>query len=150
MHTNVNGPGTRDTKGIFNYMSASTKPSLFRNGQVMIRRDPGGNTTHNEGFDLEAHTLSVLNARLMDLDTQPTCEKNGFELLLRPLNDEAVDFTDHEQVVQNYYGQCAAIVEQSTGARAYAFDHNVRSASGKKDNQRITGGQNVPSRQTCS
>ena len=30
-----------------------------------------------------------------------------------------------------------------TGARAYAFDHNVRSAGGKEAKQRIKGGQDV-------
>ena len=87
--------------------------------------------------------MPVHNARLMDSDARPTCDKNGFELFLVPLIQDSLDFTHHSQVVEDYYGQCAAIVEQATGARAYAFDHNVRSAGGKKSNQRITGGQNV-------
>jgi hypothetical protein len=140
---NANRVGAEQREGVFNYMSASTAPSLLRNGCVMIRRDPDGNTAHSAGFDLEAHTLAVHNARLASADARPTCEKNGFELLLHPLADESLDFFDHGQVVRDYYGQCAAIVAQSTGARAYAFDHNVGSASSKKNKQRITGGQDV-------
>jgi hypothetical protein len=76
-------------------------------------------------------------------DVQPTCATNGFELLHQPLADESIDFTDHAQVVNGYYGQCAAIVQHATGAQAVAFDHNVRSATGQQDKQRIRGGQNV-------
>jgi len=143
VNTNFNGPGAESCEGVFNYMSTSTESSLLRNGQVMIRRDPDGNTAHSDGIDLEAHTMTVRNARMMHSDTRPTCDKNGFELLLHPLPDKSLDFTDHAQVVEVYYGQCATLVAQVTGARAYAFDHNVRSASGKKNKQRITGGQNV-------
>ncbi len=143
MNTNVNGLGAETCEGVFNYLSAATRSSLLRNGQVMITRDPDGNTTHSDGIDLEAHTLAVRNARLMGSDTRPTCDKNGFELLLRPLARDTLDFKNHTQVVEDYYGQCASIVAQATGARAYAFDHNVRSASGKKNKQRIAGGQDV-------
>ncbi|MCZ6852307.1 MAG: CmcJ/NvfI family oxidoreductase, partial [Gammaproteobacteria bacterium] len=143
MNINANGLAAETCEGVFNYMSASTEPSLLRNGQVMIRRDPDGNTADSNGFDLETRTLPVHNARLMHPDARPTCDKNGFELLLHPLPPGPLDFTDHAQVVDDYYSQCAAIVAQATGARAYAFDHNVRSARGKKNNQRITGGQNV-------
>jgi hypothetical protein len=133
----------RAGSGEFNYMAASTQSSLLRNGRVMIRRDTDGGTAASEGFDLESHAMPVTNARLLLDDARQTCETNGFELLLHSLRDESLDFTDHAQVVDGYYDQCAALVEQATGARAYAFDHNVRSASGKKSKQRITGGQHV-------
>lgn len=129
--------------GLFNYMSAATESSLLRNGKVMINRDSHGNTTSSKGIDLEGHTMPVRNARRLPPETRPRWEKNGFELLTSPLPDESLDFTDHAQVVQRYYGQCAAVVEQATGARAYAFDHNVRSASGKQRGQQIKGGQHV-------
>ena len=48
-----------------------------------------------------------------------------------------------DTVVQEYYGQCVEIVQEVTGAHAFAFDHNIRSASGKKSQRQITGGQQV-------
>ena len=141
VQANAQSAGT--CEAVFNYMTAATEPSLFRNGQVMIGRDPDGNTAHSAGFDLDGHTMPVINARSMPRDARPSCERNGFELLSRPLEDESLDFMDQAQVIGVYYAHCAAIVERATGARAYAFDHNVRSASGKKNHQRITGGQDV-------
>ena len=129
------------TEGAFNFMVAATESSLFRNGRVLINRNPDGDTVNAKGIDVQEHSLPVRNARL--LDAPPTCETNGFELRDEPLVDESIDFTDHAVVVKDYYRQCAALVERATGARAFAFDHNVRSATGKKDKQRIAGGQNV-------
>ena len=131
------------SNGVFNFMSASSESSLLRNGRVMIDRDSDGNTASNKGIDLESHTLPVQNARLLPAGEQPGLEKNGFELLPHGFRDEPLDFMDHSQVVGGYYKQCAALIEQATGARAYAFDHNVRSASGKQSKQEITGGQHV-------
>src|SRR5262249_37384348 len=55
-----------------------------------------------------------------------------------------LDFLDHDQVVRHYYPECAEIVREAIGARfAAAFDHNVRSAAGKRSGQRIEGGQQV-------
>jgi len=71
-----------------------------------------------------------------------SCARNGFELHDAPVR-EAIDFLDHAQVVRRYYPQCVALIETITGARAYAFDHNVRSATGEREKRRITGGQNV-------
>jgi hypothetical protein len=130
-------------EGVFNFMSAATESSLLRNSRVMINRDSHGNTASSKGIDLDSHTMAVHNARLLPPDARPSCEKNGFELLQHALADESLDFTDHLQVVERYYPQCAALVQQATGARAYAFDHNVRSASGKESKQQITGGQHV-------
>jgi len=129
--------------GLFNYMTAATESSLLRNGRVMITRDSLGNTASSKGMDLESHSMPVRNARLLPARSRPGWERNGFELLAAPLLDASLDFTDHAQVVERYYKECAAIVERATGARAYAFDHNVRSASGKQSKQQIKGGQHV-------
>jgi len=131
------------TEGVFNFLSASTESSLWRNGRVLMNRDSDGNTAGSSGVDLESQTLPVRNARLLSAGESLTCEKNGFELLDRPLEDATLNFRDHAQVVDVYYQQCAGIVEQATGARAYAFDHNVRSASDKGSKQQIAGGQHV-------
>ena len=129
------------TEGAFNFMVAATTSSLFRNGRVLIHRNSDGDTVADKGIDVQEQSLPVRNARL--LDAPPTCATNGFELLCEPLVDESIDFTDHAVVVKDYYHQCARLVERATGARAFAFDHNVRSATGKKDKQRIAGGQHV-------
>ena len=130
-------------EGQFNYMSEATVPTLFRNGRVMIERDADGNTASSKGIDVSPCTLPVHDARSLAGGARPTCERNGFELLDRPLETTTIDFMNHEHVVRRYYPQCADIVGQAAGARAYAFDHNVRSASGKTDGQQIQGGQHV-------
>ena len=129
--------------GRFNFLTPATASSLLRNGRVMMTRDSDGNTASSKGVDLDPKTLPVHDARAMSAQAQPTWERNGFELLDSPPEDESLDFTDHGQVVKSYYPQCAAIVEAATGARAYAFDHNVRSASGKESKQQLKGGQHV-------
>lgn len=130
-------------EGVFNYMSSGTESSLYRNGRVLMHRDPAGNTAGTTGIDVVPHTLRVQNARLINDAERPTCEENGFELVTHPLRDATLDFMDHGQVVTTYYEECESIVNEATGARAYAFDHNVRSASGKEQKQTIIGGQQV-------
>ena len=143
METKADESDSLSTDGVFNYLSAAVESSLWRNGRVLMNRDSDGNTAGSSGVDLESHTLPVRNARLLSAGASPSCEENGFELLDRPLEDKTLTFRDHVQVVDVYYQQCADIVEQATGARAYAFDHNVRSASGKSKRQQIAGGQHV-------
>lgn len=109
----------------------------------MIDRDPDGNTTTDKGIELEEHATQVTNARLLDDEARPTCNRNGFELTSYPLDDDGLDFKTHQTVVEQYYPHCAKLVEQVTGGRAYAFDHNVRSAGGKESRQRIIGGQEI-------
>ena len=92
---------------------------------------------------LEAKELLVSNARSLRGDERRTCEANGFELLNAPIEDDGIDFFDHDQIVRHYYRLCTELVAQNTGGRAYAFDHNIRSASGKQSRKRIAGGQPV-------
>lgn len=131
------------TIGSFNYLENAVASSLYRNGKVLTRRDPDGSDGGTQGVDLEKRSMTVLNAREMAPGHERTAAANGFELLQRPLDNDALDFFDHQQVVTDYYPQCAAIVAGATGAKAYAFDHNVRSATGKKSQRRIEGGQQV-------
>lgn len=135
--------GKQDTTGIFTYLQPSVESSLYRNGKVLTRRDKDGSDSGWEGVDREQQEVPVYNARRLEGADRRTILSNGFELLARPLPDEEIDFFDHEQVIRKYYGQCADIVQEFTGARAFAFDHNVRSASGKQSKRRIEGGQQV-------
>jgi hypothetical protein len=133
---------------LFNYMADATKPSLYRNGKVLTRRNLDGSDARWEGVDLEERRMPVATARTSARTSaaQPLCTllTNGFEMRPRPLARPDLDFLDHEQVVRHYYPECAEIVREASGASfAAAFDHNVRSAAGKRSQQRIEGGQQV-------
>lgn len=132
-----------NTTGLFNYLDGTVRSSLYRNGAVMTKRDADGYDSGTVGICLEAKELSVSNARSLRGGERRTCEANGFELLNAPLEDDGIDFFDHDQIVRHYYGQCTELVAQHTGGCAYAFDHNIRSASGKQSQKRIAGGQPV-------
>lgn len=142
-HTAKQALAYESTTGSFNYLDGSVQPSLYRNGAVYTTRDADGCDSGTVGMTLEAVELSVSNARALRAEARPTCDANGFELLDAPIEDERIDFFDHEQIVRRYYGQCTALVMQHTGGRAYAFDHNIRSATGQRSQKRITGGQPV-------
>ena len=130
--------------GVFHYMQPSAEPSLYRNGKVLTRRDRDGSDSGRLGVDLEERDMAVLDARGLAPEEQPTLTANGFELLRRPMADPDLDFLDHDSVVRAYYPECAGIVQAATGAAVVrAFDHNIRSATGKSGRQRIAGGQQV-------
>jgi len=129
--------------GVFNYLSDATEASLFRNGKVLTRRDADGSDGGLEGVDIVPCTIPVQNAREFSGAAIKTCEVNGFELLNVALGNASLDFLNHEQVVRYYYRECEELVAAATGAQAFAFDHNVRSALGKNSKQRLQGGQQV-------
>lgn len=129
-------------EGALNFMSMASTSSLLRNGKVFIDRDPKGNTDKSEGIDIASKNLMIINARTLE-GKALSCEHNGFELQQQPLNHKDMDFLDHDQVMSKYYAECESIVRKLTGAQAFAFDHNVRSASGKKSQSEISGGQDV-------
>ena len=129
--------------GFFNYLHQSTSTSLYRNGKVGTNRDSDGNDYRTFGLTLSKTPLEICNARNLSGTNVPSCEYNGFQLEKSKLGDLDFDFLDQEQIVQDYYKHCANIVMHNTGGRAYAFDHNIRSASGKQANTRILGGQQV-------
>lgn len=129
--------------GTFNYLDGTARPSLYRNGEVLTRRDPDGSDGGSRGINLEARQMTVCDARQLHGAERRTLAAHGFELLERPLQQRNLDFLDQQQVVGAYYAECAHTVASFTGARAFAFDHNVRSASGKQNRQRIAGGQQV-------
>ena len=130
--------------GVFHYMQPSAESSLYRNGRVLTRRDRDGSDSGRLGVDLEEREMAILDARSFPPSGQPTLAANGFELLRRPMADPDLDFLDHDAVVRAYYPECAGIVRAATGAAVVAaFDHNIRSATGKSGQQRIAGGQQV-------
>ena len=131
------------TIGTFNYLDTTVQRSLYRNGEVLTRRDPDGSDGGSEGVGLEALNMTVHNGRSLPAGERRTVHANGFELITEPLHQRDLDFFDHAQVAQAYYTQCAEIVSAATGAAAFAFDHNIRSASGKQSQQRIDGEQQV-------
>lgn len=127
----------------FNYIAASTPSSLYRNGRVLLRRDRDGNDDGIQGFEPEPHAMALVDGRGLCGHRQATLARNGFELLSRPTARPSLDFLDQRQVLDHYYPECARIVGQITGGRAYAFDHNVRVAGAKQRQLRIAGGQQV-------
>ena len=130
--------------GIFNYLSPEVEHSLYRNGKVLSRRDHDGTDTVREGVVLAPATVTVRDARQAPDGESCNLRQNGFELLDHRLFDEGLDFFDHEQVVRRYYPDCESAVKSATGADSVvAFDHNVRSALGKRNKTRIAGGQQV-------
>ena len=129
------------TRASFNYIDRATQSSLRRNGKVFLRRDGDGSDSGIQGFTQIRFDADVVDAR--QLRERPTLERHGFELLEQPLADPALDFYDQQQVLRHYYPACVRLIERHTGARAFAFDHNVRSMRGKTTQRRIVGGQQV-------
>ena len=145
----MTAPGTAPThggvrRGAFRYMRPSVESSLYRNGKVLTRRDRDGSDSGRIGVDLEDREMAIIDARTLAPPELPTLAANGFELVERPMADPDLDFLDHDTVVGAYYPECAGIVRAATGAATVAaFDHNVRSATGKSGKLRIAGGQQV-------
>jgi len=132
------------TIGTFMYLDDAAEPSLFRNGKVLTRRDRDGSDDAWVGVNLVPERLPVQDARVLRGAERPSLDRNGFELLQRPLSGAGIDFLDNEQVLRRYYPQCEAAVREASGGRIVrAFDHNVRSARGNKAKSRIEGGQQV-------
>jgi hypothetical protein len=129
--------------GTFQYLDETVVPSLYRNDEVLTRRDPDGSDAGSKGVSLAGQDMLVHNARLLNGADRRTVKAHGFEWLTRPLDDPDLDFFNQDRVVNDYYDQCARIVREATGAEAFAFDHNVRSAVGKNAQQKISGGQQV-------
>lgn len=72
-----------------------------------------------------------------------TLDKSGFALHADVRADH-VDYYDEDAVVGVYYEDCERLLRRVTGAReVFAFDHNVRSDSGRDSGQRLRGGNLV-------
>lgn len=135
---------TAGTVGNFRYLDDPVEHSLFRNGKVLTRRDQDGSDAGTEGVDTKSREVFVNNARHLQGAERRTISTHGFELLSQPSAYLQLDFFEHQQVVRDYYPECAEIIKQTVGAtQVFAFDHNIRSAVGKEHKKRISGGQQV-------
>ena len=132
------------SRSYFNYMSEESLSSLFRNGKVLTKRDINGSDAGSEGIIFKKYEMDVTNARSYLGKELISLDNNGFELLKSKLNGSNIDFFNNDQVINSYYVHCADTIKEFTGANyVYAFDHNIRSASGKKTKTMIKGGQQV-------
>ena len=137
-------PSSNPKLGSFHYLDKTVKHSLYRNGEVLTRRDPDGSDAGTEGMHLHEHEMVVQDARCLRDHGSRTLENNGFELHTQALPARSIDFFSHDDVARSYYPHCAQIVKEATGsAQVFAFDHNIRSAAGKESRKRIAGGQEV-------
>ena len=132
-------PPSGRTRGRFHYLGPGVIPSLVRNGRALTRRDADGSDGGSVGVDLQEHEIDVHDGRQVAC----TLARNGFELHDHPVDDLRIDFFDHADVVRRYYPDSEALVRSVTGARVFAFDHNVRSALGQASARRVKGGQRV-------
>ena len=130
-----------NSRGSFNYLSATSQSSLYRNGKVLTRRNLEGSDSEWIGVNYEKYEADVNDARE---GGSASLEKQGFELIHDDIEASNINFFDNEVVLNRYYPMCAERIKETVNARAvYAFDHNIRSAVGKKSKKMLTGGQQV-------
>jgi hypothetical protein len=125
-------------------MSETSFSSLFRNGKVLTRRDVNGSDAGSEGINLTSYKMNLTDARNCASTNPLSLHSNGFELVTARSQDSKIDFFDNDQVIKYYYPECASTIKECTGAKhIFMFDHNIRSATGKKVNKKLSGGQHV-------
>lgn len=125
-------------------MSVNSESSLLRNGKVFTRRDLNGSDSGSNGINLEKHLMYIKDARNSIEEEKIGLDESGFELLEYKTKDRTLDFLNSQLVINSYYDECAGIVKENTGASyVMPFDHNIRSASGKKFKKKLSGGQEV-------
>eukprot|EP00466_Bigelowiella_natans_P004574 jgi/Bigna1/79970/fgenesh1_pg.66_\ len=131
---------------MLNYQNRrGVQSSLLRNGIVGTGRDSKGSDRGLFGTDWAPTKVRVENARAME--TTPSLDREGFTLLPQDVEAELgkdFNFYNDNDIIQRYYPSIAEKVKKATGAtHVYAFDHNVRCASGKKSGKKLEGGNAV-------
>lgn len=130
--------------GEFSYLAGTTESSLLRNGKVFTRREASGSDSEWVGVEFDKRKMPVHNARYYDGSERHQLDPNGFELLSHRIDELKVDFMNNDSVVRTYYPECENVIREASGAdHVVAFDHNVRSVSGNRENHHIAGGQQV-------
>ena len=120
-------------------MSSESRSSLYCNGRVYTRRDLEGSDSNWVGVNFQEYEVRVEDGRSNDM---ATLEKHGFELIANDIEKLEIDFFNNDTVVGKYYPLCEETVKDATGAQVvYAFDHNIRSAVGKKTKKDIKKGK---------
>jgi hypothetical protein len=84
--------GAEGSLGRLNYLDASVPGSLYRNGMMLTRRNADGTDGGIEGVIFDERQMTVHNARLLLGQERRSVDKNGFELLPRPLQRPDLDF----------------------------------------------------------
>ncbi|MGK0260740.1 MAG: hypothetical protein ACI96M_004193 [Candidatus Azotimanducaceae bacterium] len=135
-------PSTQNSlSGVLHFLTPQTRSSLSRNDRVRMTRDDRGNFVDSEGVETEPLELAIKDARQLPAADAMMLESNGFELKQAPVAN--YDFMDHQSVITDYYRDCQQLVAEATGARVWAFDHNIRSAGGLAEKRQVKGGQDV-------
>lgn len=119
-------------RAVLNYQESNVK-------EVWTRRDTSGSddTLHGAHWDLRELIIQDGRRKPLSLDS------NGFELLRDP-KARHPDYFNEEDVIGKYYPQCEELLKRVTGASLVAaFDHNVRSESGRASGRKIRGGNAV-------
>lgn len=117
--------------GVFNYMAGSVDRTLRANGKIYTRRDAGGSDGELVGAPWSPTEVRVQNGR--PEAAQFSMDLQGVELHRSPTGLRHDDFYDEDAVLTRYYPECAELVKRATGAAVvHVFDHNIRSATGKK------------------
>ena len=71
------------TTGTVSYQAASAKSSLYRNGEVLIRRDGDGSDNGYKGPSREEREVTIRNARLLEHNQRRTIQvQMGLNCLL--------------------------------------------------------------------
>ena len=107
----TNATGATVHAGTVRYLHQGVAHSLYRNGQVLTRRDRDGNDADTEGMIFDARQITAHNARLPGPRPGCTLSNNGFELVTQPLANRAIDFFDHHNVIRDDYDECAQTVK---------------------------------------
>lgn len=104
-----------------------------------VYRDISGSDSGFTEAEWDPTNVEVHNARSLG----KKIHEHGFELLQEPI-PKSVDFLDTEQVIDDYYPHCEAILKEALGdkvALVKAFDHNIRISTGTVGKKLKGGGE---------
>lgn len=111
-----------DTLGSFIYQDEDVVRGLTSSGLVHVDIDPvTSGFKEFIGVKRIEKEMKVHNGRGLNM----TLDNNGFTML--PTTFTEIDFTNEQDILNNYYPQVAEFVKQTTGAyKVVCFDHVVR------------------------